>query len=290
MADSILILGHTGFIGCRIYKELTSSGLNIPVIGVSSREVDLCDASSIDALASICNSATRLVVCSGIKRQFGDTVEIFYQNLRMIENLSRFVACNKISQLIYLSSSAVYGESNHNLNIAESTLVDPQTYYGLGKFSSESMFKIAMQKKNASIPFAILRLPLIYGPGDTSEGYGPADFVSRIMTGMPVTLWGDGKELREFVFVDDVARLVNEVIRTNFHGLINVATGISHTYSEVIGTLSELIKKPINIKCRERTRTCVDHKFNTKNLVASFQQFKFSSLEEGLVTMLEVHS
>ncbi len=262
----------------------------MPLVGVSSREIDLCDVSSIDALASLCNSSTTLVVCSGIKRQFGDTAEIFYQNLRMIENLSMFIDSNQIKHLIYLSSSSVYGESNHNLAIRESTIVDPQTYYGLGKFSSESMLKIAMKNKNSKIPFAILRLPLVYGVGDVSEGYGPADFVSRIMTGRTVNIWGDGKELREFVFVDDVARLVNEVIRTNFNGLINVATGISHTYCEVISTLLARINKPIAIEYRERTRPCVDHKFNTKNLVASFQQFKFSSLEEGLSTMLEVHS
>lgn len=287
MTDSVLILGHTGFIGGRICQEL-SSCRERSVIGLSSREIDLSNEASIAGLASICGPTTTLIVCSGIKRQFGDTIDIFHRNLQMIGNLSRFLALNPIAHLIFISSAAVYGENNHNTIIRESTSIDPQTYYGLGKYSSERLLEISLDRQNIDTPFAILRLPLIYGEGDSSNGYGPADFVSRIASGKPIDLWGDGRELREFVFVDDVARLVKEVIRIRFNGILNVASGMSFSYRDIINTLSDIIYAPIPTEFRERTRPRVDHIFDPSRLFTFFPDFKFSLLKDGLSAMLEV--
>ena len=117
MKAKIVILGHSGFIGTQLKKQLLKS--NWEVTGLSLPTIDLTIEEDVVKLIPFFNPETILIIAAAIKKQFGDTFETFLQNLKIVENICKLIQMHPVRRVIYLSSAAVYGEETENLNINE---------------------------------------------------------------------------------------------------------------------------------------------------------------------------
>jgi UDP-glucose 4-epimerase len=261
----IVLLGNKGFIGSHLEAGLRQLGL----------EYVNCDLPDVDLTKSADNlpfdEHTAVVMTAGVKRQWGDTLDAFQQNVAMAVNVARALEKRSVSRFIFFSSAAVYGEENHNEHITEDTLIRPTSLYGAAKFASECVFS-----KTLPTGFVAVRPPLIYGPGDASKSYGPAGFVHAAKNRELVTLWGEGDEKREFVFVADMVQIVARLVSHDFTGVLNIATGQAHTFREA----AELAGA--TIATRPRSKPKVDHGFDNRRLTKLFPDFTFQSLAEGI--------
>jgi len=281
---SLVVLGSSGFIGSEILRNAKASFGSAACRGYSRSDFDLTTAGSLETLLGFWNSNTTLVVCSGIKRQFGDSLEIFEQNMRITLNLCQAIAENKPKRLIYFSSAAVYGEEINDLFINEETRISPQSLYGVGKFSTERLLE--RTAKDAGIPLVILRPTLVYGVGDGSKGYGPAGFYESILKQNEVLLWGDGSELREFLYVKDLARITVQLVNHDFVGILNPASGFSCSYRECAEIMIKQIDSRAYISEKPRSRPKVDNSYHSSLFHSLFPNFQFTSLEVGLGEMI----
>jgi UDP-glucose 4-epimerase len=186
-----------------------------------------------------------------------------------------------VRRFVFFSSAAVYGEEHHDEQITEDTPVRPTSYYGAAKFASECVFR-----KMLASGFVAVRPPLIYGPGDTSQSYGPAGFVYAATHGEPITLWGEGDEKREFIFVDDVVALVVRLVFHDYTGVLNVASGRACTFREAADIVCR--HTPTTITSRPRSKPKVDHGFRNAQVTRLFPDFKFHSLQDGIQKTLQV--
>jgi UDP-glucose 4-epimerase len=286
---SILIIGHNGFIGRHIVNQLTNSFPELSITGISSQHIDLSTEAGAQAIEKLLLPDTVVIMCAAIKKQLGDTFSIYKKNQQIIENLSAALVNNPVKQVIYFSSAAVYGEDIHNLNIDESTRTNPRSYYGISKLAAEHLLTKVMRANEGS-SLAILRPPLVYGIGDTSKGYGPAGFIDKMLTGQNITLWGDGSELREFVYVEDIVRLVCLMIKQNFVGVLNPVSGISHSFQDILTCLSNLVGDKGKIEQNERTKEKVDNVFSAGKLLKHFPDFEFTPLDKGLTKTISLMS
>lgn len=280
----ILVVGHSGFIGRHVMAELLSElgsvADDVPLSGASSPECDLTDDSCLDALARRLEQTT-IVFLAGIKRQLGDTLDTFEANVKLVANFCRCLQRRPARRVVYVSSAAVYGEELDNRAITEDTAVRPTSLYGIAKATSEDLFRQAV-RSGAAASLAIVRPPLIYGPGDTSASYGPNAFCRSAIDDVPVTLWGDGTERREFLHVGDAARLIVRLAVGTSDGPLNLASGRSHSYVDVVNVISSAIGRPVTTLTRPRTKPTVDHGFTNTRLQTLFPDFRFTSLEEGV--------
>ena len=89
--NRILILGHTGFIGIPLLEIFRSNLPDIEVVGLSRFQHDLTNMEHVEAMKDMFDLNTVVVMLSGIKKQLGDNLEIFSQNLKMVENISRLL-------------------------------------------------------------------------------------------------------------------------------------------------------------------------------------------------------
>lgn len=281
---TFLILGHTGFIGKRIYERLGETFGSMKVKGFSLPDIDASDENSVQQIVPYLGPASTVVVCAGVKRQLGDTVETFHENLRMAENLCRIAHRCTVRQIVFLSSAAVYGEDIHNKNIKEDTAINPRTFYGIAKYASERLLWKALQNQGNST-LAILRPPLVYGSGDASKGYGPSSFLDKLLRDEEILLWGDGTELREFLYVEDLAGLVREIVIRNYSGVLNAASGKSYSFVAMINRLASIVGKKPRVSTRSRTKEKVDNVFSAEKLNKDFPDFAFTPLEKGLKEM-----
>lgn len=284
----VLVLGHSGFIGRQLLAHLQAAFPALEVLGRSSGEADLTRRDAHAALAHLFTPETAVVVCSGIKKQNGDTLETFELNLLMAATLCRLLAAHPVPRLLFLSSAEVYGEGRRDLPVGESTPPAPSSYYGLAKYASEGL----LRKTGAQIGIEplLLRLPFVYGPGDRPGIYGPLEFLRAARAGRPVTLWGDGSERREFLFAGDLARVVERLLPLPCGGVLNVASGAGSSFRDAVDVVSGLLAHPVRIESRPRSKPPVDLDFDPQRLRELLPDFSFISLAAGLAHCLAAES
>lgn len=283
----IVILGHSGFIGRHLEKAFENLYPEVDIIGKSLSAVDLTKSEDVERLSDLFIPETAVIMCAAIKRQFGDTVETFKSNLEMTINLCRVFSHQPVKRFIFFSSAAVYGEDIHNMAITEQTPVCPTSYYGMAKYGSECLYRKA---KGLQGSLAIIRAPLIYGPGDLGKTYGPAGFMKAALAGESIALWGDGTELREFIFVEDAVRIVGALLTSDFHGVLNVASGKSYSFQDALKIISNLMGEKLQVHSKPRTKNKVDNAFDNTQLKRFLPDFRFTPLEEGIRKTFEVES
>jgi len=279
MLRRALLLGHTGYIGGRLFAALRRRRPDMDVLGHSLGSVDLTREEQVASLAAMCNCETVLILCSGIKKQYGDTLEHFQQNVAMAVNVARLVSEHPVGRLIFFSSAEVYGEGVHNTAIMEETPVQATTYYGLAKFVSEGVLRKAITDATS---LAVLRPPLVYGPGEQGSYYGPGGFVRGAYRGDPITLWGEGDELREFLYVDDLVNITIRLMSVEWSGVVNIASGDSRTFRELLDLIAAEATLPVSIATRPRTKPKVDQRFVGSLIRRLMPEVRFTSLEDGV--------
>jgi UDP-glucose 4-epimerase len=276
---SVLVLGHSGYIGSRVAAALAASG--VPVVGRSEVPLDLTRDDSVPALTDLLDPDGAVVICAAIKKQLGDTPEIFAKNLAITLNTARALAARPVRRVIYFSSAAVYGEDVAHPVIAESTAPQPTSFYGIGKYASERL----LLKMVGSLPatsLLLLRPALVYGPHEPGYYYGPSGFLRKAQGGEPITLWGDGQEQREFIFIDDIVELTRRLTLGDAAGVLNIASGTSYTFAEALGAIESLLGRAPALNSRARSKDKVDHQFDNAKLRALYPDFRFTDLAAGL--------
>ena len=276
-----VILGHSGFIGRCIHAEIARIYPNTETIGLSYPDIDLCAEADLPRLEELCEPSTTVVMCSGIKKQYGDDLHIFRRNIRMIENLCRLLEKRPVRRLIFLSSAGVYGEETDNLQITESTRIAPSSYYGTAKFASERLLAQVFANQDQGT-LLTLRPPLAYGPGDTSRSYGPSGFIWGAMRERKITLWGQGDELRDLVFVDDIATIVARLLFERRSATVNLATGTSVSFRQMAELAATLVPHEVEIIVRDRTKPKADQGYLNTALLELLPDLSFTELSQGM--------
>lgn len=282
----IIILGNNGFIGNHLIRFFQKHLYEIEIIGYSMPELDLTDPRRVSNLGDIFDSKTTVIMCSGIKKQLGDSLEIFNKNIKMVENICSILLKRPVQRFVFFSSADVYGDNNH-ADIDESTPVNPASYYGIAKYTSELLLQRVINF-DAGNSLLILRPPLVYGYGDMSRGYGPSGFVWAAINKKEIKLWGDGTEFREFIFIEDIVKIVYRLIMLNYNGVLNVVSGKSYTFKEILDTLSNLIPAGLKIHSYPRTKQKIDNRFCNKKIIQLLPDIIFTGLEEGIKCTYEV--
>ncbi|MBE9116859.1 NAD(P)-dependent oxidoreductase [Lusitaniella coriacea LEGE 07157] len=277
----VIILGHSGFIGSHLERFFSDQLPDLEVVGRSFPTLDLTQEEDTFSLAPLFDLQTAVIVCSAIKRQLGDTLDAFSQNLKMVANLCRLLEQHPVKRLIYFSSAAVYGEDIHNTNITEATPVHPTSYYGGAKYSSEFLLRKQFStQENSSL--VLVRPATIYGPGDSGSAYSPSGFGRVALQQETITLWGDGTELREFLFIEDVVQLIYRLTFNEFDGVLNLVSGKSYSFMDILDSISNILDRELQINTRSRTKNKVDNCFDNTALRTLFPNFEFTNLETGI--------
>lgn len=277
----IFIAGWDGFIGKHLARSLRAGFPTAPLDGCGSSDLDLTAENAWNVLAERLTADSRLIVLAGVKRQAGDAYDSFTTNMQIAVSVARAIEKAKPASVMFFSSAAVYGEETDNTAISEDTPVNPVSLYGIAKFASERLLQHAA--KAAGSPLMIIRPPLIYGPGDTTNSYGPVGFCRAHAKSQTVTLWGDGAELREFLFIEDCCGLLGRLLAENPRsGVLNLAAGESHTFRDVLSVLEQISARGVDTLAKPRSKTKADNKFDPSLLRSIIPNFRFTSLEDGV--------
>ncbi len=283
----LIILGHSGFIGQHIVRQAKNRLPQLQIVGVSSQQINLEENENAKTFAEMLDRDTVLIVASAIKKQLGDNLDTYQKNINIALNVAKAISISPVKHVIYISSSAVYGENEDNLMIDETTALNPSGLYGLGKVTVESIFSHVVKNLSASTCLTILRPPLVYGANDKSLSYGPTSFLSNALQGNSIAIWGDGSELREFLFVEDLANLIAEIVKNPINAVLNPCAGVKHCYQDIVSWLNDQPIQPLTIETRQRNRQKVNLAFENANIRSILPEFEFTPLHRGLSSTWE---
>jgi UDP-glucose 4-epimerase len=134
----------------------------------------------------------------------------------------------------YASTLDVYGTPS-SCPIREDHLPLPVTFYAASKLAAESL--LGVWSARSGVPLAVLRLAHVYGPGDTS-GKAIPNFLNACLRGQRPVMRGDGSDVRDYVYVDDVADAVTRALEARAAGVFNIGSGAGTSIRELLAAVA----------------------------------------------------
>jgi UDP-glucose 4-epimerase len=173
------------------------------------------------------------------------------------------VEARSVAHVLFASSGgATYGDTEA-IPTPETHPQRPVSHYGAAKAASE--LYLGVYRANFGIPYAALRYANVYGPRQDPHGEAGvvAIFCGRLLDGKPCTVYGDGKQTRDYVFAGDVARANLLAAERRFDGPLNVGTGVETDVVELYQHLARVAgveRPPEHAPARlgEQRRSCID--------------------------------
>ena len=270
----VIVLGSKGFIGNSILKSLKND--NIPVEGISREQVDLLSDNAESSLELILKPEDYLVIaCANAPVKNN---QMLLDNIKMMKNIINAILTTSIRNILYVSSDAIYSDNKES--ITEDSPKEPKNLHGIMHLTREIMLEQLDQ-----VNLSIVRPTLVYGFNDPHNGYGPNQFVRLARDNKDITLFGKGEELRDHINIEDVTKIIVQILIKGLNGHFNIATGQVISFNYVANQVRNIFNP--NIKVLEKPRIGpMPHggyrSFDITKIKNSFPSLKITNIDEGL--------
>jgi len=273
-----VVLGGGGFIGGHLAKRLKSEGYWVRCVDIKPHEYfnheDICDDFIVGDLRNFNLVKSSLIIGNqGVDEVYqlaadmggagyiftGENDADIMHNSSII-NLNVLKVCSEfgIDKILYTSSACVYPEHNQldpdNPNCEESSAypANPDSEYGWEKLYSERLYQTF--RKNYGIDTKIARLHNIFGPMGTYDGgreKAPAAICRKVVKsdeGDTIEVWGDGKQTRSFLYVDECVEGLRRLMESEISIPINIGSEEMISINDFTKLIISISGKDIKIK------------------------------------------
>jgi UDP-glucose 4-epimerase len=249
----ILVTGGAGFIGSHMVERLLADGHEVVVVdnlatglranvpaearfmkGDVSRleELEPAFAGGVDAVFHIAGQVSLI-------RSFSDPVIDLRTNVQGTVNVLQMCLKHRVPRLLYASSMTVYG-SDAPLPTPEESACEPASYYGITKHAGERYVLTTAQRVDLDFQFLVtaFRMYNVYGPRQALDNpyQGVLGiFLGNLMRGEPITIFGDGEQSRDFIYIGDIVDgWVGALTNPASHGKVfNLGSGQRKSINQV---------------------------------------------------------
>lgn len=264
MPRSYLVTGGAGFIGSHLCDALLAQGHRVVALdnfasgkadNLGTAQGDLTviegDVRAIGQFAGEIGEVDAILHLAALISGYDsltapdDYVDV---NIGGLLRVIDFATARHVPRIVFASSSTIYGNQGE-IALTEATPPDPLTVYALTKLAGEHLLKLYGAMHGFS--HCSLRLFNVYGPRQAPDhpyANVTCKFSHATANELPVTLYGDGEQSRDFVYVDDVVRAFLAVLDGSREAIYNVGTGQSARINELIATLGGISGRPLDVE------------------------------------------
>lgn len=301
----VLITGGAGFIGSHLTEKLLASRMEVRVLDNLSTgkrenlpansslefvEGDIQDAQVVNRCVDGVGAVVHLAAVASVQASIDQPLETHRTNFDGTLNLLEASRVHGVKRLLYASSAAIYGDAA-TVPVSEDTVPNPLSPYAVDKLSGEYYLRYYFTK--FGLPATSFRFFNIYGPRqDPSSPYSGviSIFVNRLQQNLPVTLFGDGSQTRDFVYVADLADLLARAVngQDGVGGVFNVGTGTRYSLLQLLEYLEKLsgrkiVRQHVAARLGDIQHSCAD----VSRLKRFFGSAPATPFDQGLKQLLE---
>src|SRR3984885_2179375 len=252
---NILVTGGAGFIGSHTVDALVATGKHqVSIIynlsagkrhqvnpAAKFHEIDLRDADAVKRAveAEPPEVIVHLAAQMDVRRSVADPSYDAQVNIIGFLNLIEAARQHGLRRVIFSSTGgAIYGEQE-TFPASEEHPLHPVSPYGITKLATEAY--LFFYKVQYGIDYTALRFGNVYGPRQDPHGEAGvvAIFCGRMLEDKAVTIYGDGEQTRDYVYVGDVVRANLAAVAAAVSGAFNIGTGIETSVNQLFGTLAK---------------------------------------------------
>ncbi len=256
----ILVTGVAGFIGSSLAARLLKEGHQVKGIdcftdnysqlikennlqsliehpSFSFCQEDLLNA-SLSVLFSDIDACYHHAAQPGVRSSWGESFNVYVRNnIQATQRLLEYIKDNPLKKFVFASTSSVYGDCP--LPMYEEQHLRPVSPYGVTKLAAENLFYLYY--KNFGLSYTAFRYFTVYGPRQRPD-MAFHKFIRSILRGEEIDIYGDGRQTRDFTYIDDVLDANLYVLNTLDQGeVFNLGGGSQISVLEVIALLEDIM-------------------------------------------------
>lgn len=303
-----IVTGAAGFIGSHLSERLIREGHELVAIdcftdyyarglkeqnaaGLRGRpncrflESDLNDLELAPLLAE-CDGVFHLAAQAGVRASWGKSFDHYlHHNIRATQRVLEAAAETGGPRIVYASSSSVYGDSDQ-LPAQETGPTRPRSPYGVTKLCCEALADL--YRANHRVEAIGLRYFTVYGPRQRPD-MAFHRFIRALLQGGEILVYGDGRQTRDFTYIDDIVEGTLRVMERGVAGRVyNIGGGHTTPLMEAIEKLGAIIGATPRLKHLESQKGDVrDTEADTSLIKAETGFAPASDLEQGLRAQVE---
>lgn len=251
--SNLLFIGGGGFIGSNLIRMFDTDKFRIHILEPESANVSRlvgldvtihrCSLSDVDKMRQIidCNDIRTVVhlvstlipgsTYEDYKNEFNNVI---FPSIELME----VCASRKIKFVYFSSGGTIYGNRNDTKPFDEDDDMLPISYYGWSKQMMEN--SILFKHRTAGLKYLIVRPSNPYGHGQNIYGKQGlvAVAIGKILEKLPVEVWGDGSVIRDYIYIDDLARMFCQLIEKDVSNVtLNLGSGRGYSVNDVLAFL-----------------------------------------------------
>lgn len=257
---NILVLGGNGFLGSHLVNRLSNENLNVVVFDKSksrfiteNKNVNYVygnfeDTPTLLTLAKkadvIFHMLSTTVPTSANQNPTFDIESNLINTVKLLEGLQN----SECKRIVYVSSGGTVYGNPIELPIAENHQLNPIGSYGIVKTAIESYVKFYAIKYGFS--YCILRPSNPYGPGQNYLGNQGviASFLYKSIINQSIKIWGDGKSVRDYIYIDDLIDFTFKAGLSDESGVFNVGSGVGNSVLDIIDLIKRITDLDLQVE------------------------------------------
>jgi UDP-glucose 4-epimerase len=302
----VLITGGAGFIGSHLADGLLAKGHSVRILDDLSTgkpgnlpldnplieliEGDVADAALVARVMQGCSAVAHLAAVASVQASVEDPVRTHQSNFIGTLNVCEAMRQAGVKRVLFASSAAIYGNNGEGESIDEETAKAPLTPYASDKLAGE--YYLDFYRRQHGLEPAIFRFFNIFGPRqDPSSPYSGviSIFSERAVNGQPITVFGDGEQTRDFLYVEDLVDLLVQAIEapTLEVGAVNVGWNQATSLKQMLEALKEVVGELPPITYGPARSGDIRHsRANNQRLLQRFTLPEQTPLRAGLARLL----
>ncbi len=256
----VLVTGGAGFIGSNLVDCLLAKGYAVRVLDdlsmgkrsnlpLDNPHLELlvgsvADATLVSRAVAGCHAVVHLAAVASVQASVDDPVATHQSNFVGTLNVCEAMREHGVKRVLFASSAAVYGNNGDGVAIDEDTPKAPLTPYAVDKLASEQYLEF--YRRQHGLEPAIFRFFNIFGPRqDPSSPYSGviSIFIQRAQQGLPINVFGDGEQTRDFFYVGDLIDLLVQALELPVaqEGAVNVGLNRATSLNQLLQHIGDVV-------------------------------------------------
>lgn len=302
----VLITGGAGFIGSNLAKRLISENHTVLVLDnllrgnkidretfdkITFIKGDVRDFDTVLDASKSCDIIFHFAAVLGVDIVADNPVETMDVEVIGTRNIVLAAQINNVKKIMYASTSGIYGHSAIGNALTEEVLVDPRTSYAMAKRYNE--IYLASHHEEKGMDVIAVRFFNVYGFNQDNRMVVPR-FFEQAINNDPITVFGSGKQTRDFTFIDDTIEACVRLMDVKGFHIVNIANETEWCIKDLAQTIKEITNSTSSIIYIEAPKKRYDYEVERRvgssdKLLVLANYKPDTTLKEGLEKIYSIN-